>query len=275
MSHQQRQKVEPVDGEGSSSPSVHGAGIKSSKNLVVRLNKLKVDGVSPLQKLYQRGIKAILVEASAPKLFGLITFYYVASGGIIGFILSTTSENDDSDAAQLAHRSDNSPVWLVWWYNGVLLLLLNVTFVPANAFSRAIVIFSTIFGSVIGLCLFGVIYEKFSTRKPSLQVTDVMILRQLPEESPIVQYSGSRPMLTVRLVSLSGEFIVRPALSMACLRRVVLPDGEGFVIQQMMRVDNDQSPGLPTSAFANHVIDEDSPLHAPVTAENLRLASLA
>ena len=52
----------------------------------------------------------------------------------------------------------------MWWYRGVFLLLMNTTYQPFTKTAYVICMFASLLGSVVSLFLFGVIYEKFSTK---------------------------------------------------------------------------------------------------------------
>ena len=126
--------------------------------------KDSVHGVGLLERFATHGLNGLLGELSWPMLFALILSFYLFTGLVVGALLRA-SAHDETDVPDDAH-----PFW-VWSCRGLLLLHLQVSWTPVSAAEHIIAMSVTTVGSILTLCLFGVLYDKFSRRRNLVRAT--------------------------------------------------------------------------------------------------------
>ena len=107
--------------------------------------------------------------------------------------------------------------------------------------------------SILTLCLFGVIYDKFSTRTSVLVFAKSIMARRLPASS------GGFVLLTIRLANLENEYLVNPDLRVMAIKRSRMPNGDGIIMHHTGVLMDLRSAGVPPVVFLHHVVNEASP----------------
>eukprot|EP00392_Amoebophrya_sp_AT5.2_P018874 g19523.t1 len=223
------------------------------------------------------------LEAVAARLVALILAYLplVLVGGIAGLVIGLVEEaagRGDSSAAATAPSPatrDKTSTFALYWYRGVYLLLLNVIWQPTTDLTLFVAIFTSVCGAVVTLCLFGIVYEKFSERAVPMKFGEHLMLSRAPEQLAL-QRSQNRHrdmgVLTFRYANLNGENLLEAQVSACVIQRFLGPDGDGTIFQTNLPIATipaERSPGIPSALFLHHILDDESPLvSAPVEHSN-------
>ena len=229
-------------------PPARGDDAPTYSSEYFRAMKAKVQNMSALELIQAVGVHQQLLDASWPKFLVLLLVYYLGSGGLFGALLFATRSRDHPEAEGLG--------LVTYWYHGFFLQLINVTFSPETDGQMVVTMLGCFVGSMVTLLLFGLVYEKFAERQPSVKFGRRVMLRRLPEAM------GGYTMLTFRYANLQGVTLVCAQARCMIARRMAMPGGDSVIFQEPCTIRSFESVGavIAPSFFLHHVIDERSPL---------------
>jgi hypothetical protein len=131
-------------------------------------------------------------------------------------------------------------------------LLLSVSWQPLTILEHLLAAVGCVGGSVASLLLFGVIYEKFSTRVVPIQFAGSVMVRRIPTKF------GGHAQLVFRYFNLKGSRLISPTVRLAVVRRTTAVGGGGFVSQQLCKLfagaenGDERAGGLAIMAVSCH-----------------------
>jgi hypothetical protein len=196
---------------------------------------------------------AMLVESSWLTLFFMTMLLYGVGGSILGALLMVTSPCEDPD--DLVACPDS---FVEWWYRACWILGQAPTSQPTGPGPKILSVVGLSASMIANFCLFGVIYEKLTKRRAAIAFANSLVARLLPEEE------GGHLVLTFRFAHLNNEYLANPELRMMVLKRKVLSNGDGVVVQVAGHfADEYRSCGSAPASFCHHIVDEKSPLYDP------------
>ena len=210
--------------------------------------KATVKNMSAIELLRTVGLHQQLSDASWPKFLTMLLIYYIGSGALCGALLYGARSQDGSEEEETR--------LVTYWYRGFFLQLINVTFTPETNGELVITMLACFVGSMVTLLLFGLVYEKFAARTPSVKFGRHVMLRKLPD------VMGGYTMLTFRYANLQGVPLLCAQARCMVAQRVAMPGGDNVVFQEPCDIRAFEQVGavIAPSFFLHHVIDEKSPL---------------
>jgi len=196
-------------------------------------------GNNPITLLRLLGLKQVTKDISWTRLALCLLMVYIAFGFLAGLSLQASSV-------------ENSAPMLRWWTRGFFLLFVDVQWTVELNIQLILTTLWTFCGSIGNLCLFGIVYDKFSQRTSAMVFARKVMLSRLPPEL------GGYSMLTFRYAHLSGKVLVGTSCRLTIFKRVIGEDGDAIMVPLNAETTGDIALTSPVY-FIKHIINEESP----------------
>ena len=228
----------------------------SGEVVTMETTKVQLTSLTLLTKLREQGLKQVLIDLPWAQLVMCLIVYFVVVGSAVGCLLYWQTPGEDVP----------TDVWpaLVFAFRGFSVLCLSpVDASDLSAGTISITMCIMVFSSIITLCLFDIIVEKFAVKSQMVKFADKVVLRRLPDSQ------GGYPMLTFRYANLSSEMLCNATVRFNIFERVEMPgSGESLMFMRTGKILNGEIAAVPPAFFFHHIIDEQSPLYQAPSEHN-------